>query len=130
MDIDRYLRNTLDDADYAEASAALDIPYQRIAALEAELAKVKADKEYAIRMFDAKESACLKALEERDAAVAALCMIYDKYEDGAGCHEGFDGEGSYIGNAVMLSKEEEDLILALIPKQRDAAIDAARKEGV
>jgi len=31
--------------------------------------------------------------------------------------------------AVMLSKEEEDSILALIPQQRDAAIDAAKRGG-
>lgn len=67
------------------------------------------------------------AQAERDALRDALCMLYDKYEDGSACSEGFDGEGGYIGNAAMLSKEEEDSILALIPKERDTAIDAAKR---
>ncbi len=76
--------------------------------------------------LNCKEADLAAAQAERDALRDVLCMLYDKYEDGPGCQEGFDGEGGYIGNAVMLSKEEEDSILALIPKERDAAIDAAR----
>jgi hypothetical protein len=45
--------------------------------LEAELAAAQADHAYAIRMFDQKEAACLKALEERDSAVARLRYLYD-----------------------------------------------------
>ena len=55
---------------------------------------------------------------------ATLCMLYDKWEDGPSCQEGFDGEGGYIGNAVILSKEEEDSILAMIPKERNPTPNA------
>ena len=67
-----------------------------------------------------------KVKAERDAAVAALEMIYDKYEAGAHCFDDADAEfGSYMGNAVHLDKEEEDQILACIPPYPTAA----RKEG-
>jgi hypothetical protein len=52
----------------------------------------------------------------------ALVMIYDKWENGNPCYEACDGEtfdesGSCIGNAVKLSFEEEEQILAVIPKE-------------
>ena len=50
----------------------------------------------------------------------ALCMLYDKYEDGPCCTEDGDPHGTVIGNAVRLSADEEDQILRLIPAERDA----------
>lgn len=48
----------------------------------------------------------------------ALCMLYDKYEDGDPCTENGDEHGSYMGNCVRLSADEEDQILRLIPAER------------
>lgn len=70
----------------------------------------------------------IAALEaERDALRAALIMIYEKWEDGDRCYEDPTDCENYMGNAVRLYGEEEDQILALIPKER-AAIDAAKGE--
>ena len=59
-----------------------------------------------------------EALAERDAALAdalalrgALCMIYDRWEDGTSC---CDESGADLGNALRLDKAEEDSILALV----------------
>jgi len=75
------------------------------------------------RLLDDGKAAAAEALALRE----ALCMIYEKYEDGGQCFEGPDCAGSYMGNAVHLDGDEENQILALIPKERDAAIAAARK---
>lgn len=110
-------------ADLAAAQADNERLYGWIKTKDGQIATVEADWKKA-------ETELAAAQAEVQVLQDALCMIYDKYEDGPACSEGFDGEGGYIGNAVMLSKEEEDSILALIPKERDAAIDQARKEGV
>jgi len=72
------IANDAINAAVADSHAARFITLQAaIEALKAERDAVVADKEYAIRMFDQKEAACLKALEERDAAVARLRYLYD-----------------------------------------------------
>lgn len=49
----------------------------------------------------------------------ALSNLYDRWENGDPCYEYDDGEkGSFIGNAFLLSDEEETEILRLIPKER------------
>ena len=53
MDIDRYLRNNLDDADYAEALKELEVPYIRIRQLETELNSARSEVE-ALRVNDAR----------------------------------------------------------------------------
>lgn len=50
--------------------------------------------------------------------VDALCMLYDRYEDGPPCTENGDEYGSPLGNCVQLDAEEEDQILKLIPAER------------
>ena len=61
----------------------------------------------------------------------ALCMIYDKYEDGPPRTENGDPDGSALGNAVSLSFEEEQQILRLIPSERTVlhGSDKAVKNG-
>lgn len=61
----------------------------------------------------------MMAINER--LTKALCMLYDKYEDGPPCTEDGDEFGSPLGNCVQLTADEEDEILALIPASRDAA---------
>lgn len=65
------------------------------------------------------EECCLErqlaeAIDQRDEARLALEDLYDKVENGDPCTENGDIDGSYVGNCVHLSYEEEERILALI----------------
>ena len=58
----------------------------------------------------------LKAQEAiTDKLVAALGMIYDKWENGDRCYEDGDPNSSYMGNAFKLTQDEEVEILSLLP---------------
>lgn len=107
---------------------------QRIAELEAEnaawrekakvwMASPEAQKQLAGYRELADKCASLEA--ERDALKAALIMIYEKWEDGDPVYDDPDYCENYIGNCVRLDGEEENQILALIPKERDALLDKA-----
>ena len=64
-----------------------------------------------------------EALAKEVAALKdALALIYDRYEEGMGCYEDPEESAGYVGNAVRLSEDEENKIIALIPS------DAARGE--
>lgn len=65
---------------------------------------------------------------ERDSLKAALTEFFDLWEYGQECYEDPDDAAGYMGHAVKLPYELEDRILALIPKERDAAL-AEREEG-
>ena len=75
----------------------------------------------------------IAALEAENARLkAALCMIYDKWEDGTSCYEDPEDYTGHLGNAVKLTNDEEAQILALIPSQRSApetSMDVGRPGG-
>jgi len=102
-------------------AATNQVQVEHIAVLEAQLATAQACENAQREIAVTYEQRYFDLTAEHDALREALCMIYDKWEDGPGCQEGFDGEGGYIGNAVQLDADEENQILALIPKERDAA---------
>ena len=62
---------------------------------------------------------------EREELIGALEMMWDQYENGTQCYEDPDEHAGYLGHAVNLSADEEQRVLALIPAQCSAAIDAA-----
>ena len=103
-----------------DALAEIKAQTQRMAVLECVLAAMTVERDAALKQLAAEtmEPRCVEA--ERDALRAALCMIYDKWEDGTRC---FDESENDLGNAFRLDKEEEDSILALIPKERYATTD-------
>lgn len=49
--------------------------------------------------------------------VAALEMMYDKWENGVSCYEDADTTGACLGNAFRLNAEEEQEVLSLIPAE-------------
>jgi len=119
MDLVRYQRSELHEAglisneEYAALVADSDSG-QRVARLEG---YDKLRKENSALKEQLAEARKLAQLRED-----ALVMIYDKWENGNPCYEACDGEtfdesGSCIGNAVKLSFEEEEQILAVIPKE-------------
>ncbi len=72
----------------------------------------------------------IAALEAENARMkAALCMIYDKWEDGTPCYEDPEDYTGHLGNAVKLTDDEEAQILALIPSQRSAPETEVKHEG-
>jgi hypothetical protein len=60
---------------------------------------------------------CGQAADEIERLRAALCMLYDKWENGDPCS---DDAGVFVGNAFRLTQAEEDSVLALIPSEREA----------
>lgn len=69
---------------------------------------------------------CAQLLLHQSSKIAALekelTMLYSKWEDGNPCYTGYpDTEDGFLGNAFRLTNEEENRVLALIPKQSDAA---------
>ena len=60
---------------------------------------------------------------------AALVMLYDKWEYGEPCYEEPDSMECYIGHAFKLSEAEENQVLTLIPKERNAVDTKARQSG-
>ena len=70
-----------------------------------------------------REIAALRA--EREEMVSALEMMWDKYENGTACYENPDEYEGFVGNAVHMSHEEENSVLALIP----SIISKAAAEG-
>jgi len=71
-----------------------------------------AEREVALKYF-IRERQLLALISELEAATKVLEMIYDKYEEGTSCYEDPDDCAGYVGNAVRLSGEEEDSILAV-----------------
>jgi len=65
---------------------------------------------------------------ERARLIRALEMIYDKWENGDPCFGDVETLSDPLGNAVRLSYEEENEILALIPRLPSAAL-AASEQG-
>jgi len=64
----------------------------------------------------------LEAADEIERLRAALEMLYDKWENGDPCYEDGDPQSNYLGNAFRLSEEEENEVLALIPRQCAASV--------
>lgn len=62
--------------------------------------------------------------------IAALGMIYDKWEDGTSCYEDPEDFTGHLGNAVKLTAEEEMEILALIPTQRSSEKASAVRDSI
>lgn len=58
----------------------------------------------------------LKVPELVDELMDALCMMYDKWENGIPCTDGGEEDGCPLGNAFKLSEAEESRVLKLIPK--------------
>jgi hypothetical protein len=56
--------------------------------------------------------------DERNRLREALEMIYDKWENGDPCYEDADPTSGFMGNAFQLSSDEENQILALLPRER------------
>jgi len=56
----------------------------------------------------------------------SLLLMYDKYEVGESCYEDVETFSGYIGNAVRLSGEEENQILAAL---ESAGIETALTFG-
>lgn len=56
--------------------------------------------------------------QERGQIREALEDLYDAYENGDPCTEGGEPDGAAMGNCVSLGYDDEERILALIPKQR------------
>lgn len=67
---------------------------------------------------------------DKERLVDALEVMYDKYENGDPCFENPEELEGAMGNAVKLSFDEENEILALIPAypKKSRAIDAARQK--
>ena len=90
---------------------------ERLRAREAErdaaLAEVAKQADFIGALVGCFESAKAESLALR----AALCLIYDKWEDGTSC---CDESGADLGNAMRLDKAEEDSILELIQTSREA----------
>jgi hypothetical protein len=54
------------------------------------------------------------AQQERETILTALALMYDKWEFGCSVTEGGEEDGSYLGNSVHLSYEEEESVIALL----------------
>lgn len=104
----------------------------RIAQLESELTALRA--EFAQRIerandeIQSTQERAARAEAERDRLIRALEMIYDKWENGDPCYGDAETLSDPIGNAVELSYEEENEILALIPRTPSAALAASEPE--
>jgi hypothetical protein len=68
-----------------------------------------------------------KMVEELKLMQAALCMMYDKWEDGPACYEDGDTDCGSLGHAVQLSEAEENQILALLPALRSSDEEPGQK---
>lgn len=64
------------------------------------------------------EAALKQATQRADNALEGLGLLYDKWELGDSVTEYGDEDGSYMGNSVRLSYEEEESVIALL-KGRD-----------
>jgi hypothetical protein len=54
------------------------------------------------------------SLESQPVAIRLLALMYDRWEDGTPCYEDAEGCAGPLGNAVKLSFEEENEIIAAL----------------
>ena len=122
------------EATIKDLETLVDRHLEQKAALNQDLQRFKAQRDLLDRALTSKNQTVaeqerrIEDLEAENARLReALEMIYDKWEDGVSCYEDPEEHTAFVGNAIQLSDEEEKQILALIPKQRTAALNPTKE---